>query len=180
MREQNATAINTLARLNTVLGAFTHLTNAGALPLTTASFNNHGNPTAAEIDTAIATANDTIVDYLDVQDIIASVDQELADIVADPAGYQRFEYGGLVAYFDDNGFDLNDQAERLLLNSAHNQGDSRHQSANCNHPPQNMDWYIHIYADNTLYAVQYMGLHRGIPMVRVLAEGNVNAGNHNF
>ena len=177
----NNSAIETLAELNQAIGALTNkVAEEGALPLTTASFNEDKNPTEAEIDKAIKDCTDQVHEYVDVADIITAVNTELATIVADPEGYVLFTYAEFTAYHHYNGLELDDQAKRSLLASAHDDGSSRHQSANCTNPPQGMDWYIHLNGRNTLYAVEDTGEHRGYPKVKVLAVGNVNAGNHNF
>jgi|1186.fasta_scaffold30583_2 hypothetical protein len=182
MFTQTGQAVISLANLNAALAALTNvLPGAQANPLTAASFNAAGNPSAAEIDQAVAAANDTITEWVELDGLVDSVNAQLAYIVADPAGYELWSDAGFSAYVRDGyGCRDDDAGWKQLVSAAHYLGNSRHQTTDARSAPATASAYVHSYATNHIYAFTDDGLHRTIPMVTTVASGRVNSGEHVF
>ena len=173
--------ITTLAALNSELALPTYSNQQNTrpiiLPITVAHFNR--GQSAAEVDTAVSNSNLVLYDYIDVTDIWDAIDTELVTITAPPQGYVQIQNGPFSAYMDSQ-FALTPHQQNLLVNAVNNQGAAVHQSASTHNMSTIADAYIHDYGANAIFSYQNMGNHRNIPMVRVLQQGNVNAGQHNF
>lgn len=173
--------VSTLNGLNTAIEKLKNVGNPKGLKLQLSDFCGVGNPTAAEINQAIANSNQEIYEYVDLQEIIDAVNQELASIVADPAGFVMYTGDGHTIYLDDGNFALTDHQKSLLARAAHNDGAARHNSEKTTGFPANGCAYIHDYGSVTLYAFRDdLGSHRAHIKVVVLKAGTVNAGNHVF
>lgn len=181
MFTQTNIPITTLAGLNAELAlpAYSNQTNTRPiiLPIAVAHFNR--GQTAAEVDTAVSNSNLALYDYIDVTDIWDAIDTELVTITAPPQGYVQIQNVPFSAYMDSQ-IALTQHQENLLISAVNGQGAALHQSANTHNMSANADAYIHDYGANAIFSYQNMGNHRNTPMVRVLQQGNVNAGQHNF
>jgi hypothetical protein len=175
-------AISTLNQLNQGLGTLTNVTTGTAtLPLTAAMFDQTGAPTAAEIDQAVANCSESLYEYLTLDDLVDSLNKQLAPIVADPVGYTLEEEYNAWAYINSGNFALDDQATKLLVKAANDpQAEARHQTSDATGVPTGASAYIHAYGPNKIYAFSEDGTHRGYPKVTVLAEGDVSSGTHRF
>jgi hypothetical protein len=174
--------VKTLDELNQAYTALGNVLGGGpGVAFTAASFTQTNDPTAAELDEAIAACKDQIYEWIDPADIVNGVNTELERIVADPDGYTLAEDAGLKAYIHDSGPSLSDQATKLLVSAAHDYGEARHQTSKAVSAPSDADAYIHVYGDNAIYAFKDDGTHRDIPQVTVLKEGKVKGeGVHDF
>lgn len=173
----NNEAIATLTDLNAALVTLHPVAGAVAYPITAAAFAMAGNPTADEIDTAIANCTAAVYDYFEVGDGVDAIRTILEGIVADPENYAMHAYAGYQAYISTQ-YDIGAEAMNKLVEAAHDLGDSRHQSTNTNGVDYG-DAYIHCSA-NQLYGFVDTGTHRGYPMVQAVANGTVNGGRHDF
>ena len=182
MFTQTSQAINSLAELNTALAAVQNFSpGTAAPPLTAANFTQTNNPTAAEIDSAIAATQDVVTEWMELDDTITNINAQLEPMVADPAGYELWTDAGYSAYVhDDYGCGNDDAGWKQLVSAAHNLGNSRHFTTDARNPPAAATGYVHSYATNSLFAFQDDGHHRGIPKVTTVASGSVNSGEHVF
>jgi len=181
MFTQNNVPISTLTGLNSELAlpAYSNKENTRPiiLPIALAHFNK--GQTAAELDTAISNSNITLYDYIEVSEIWDSIDAELGKITAPPVGYSLLINGNFSAFIM-SAITLTDQQKKLFVNAANNQGNAVHQSDKTTNMSALADAYIHDYVANAIFSYQNMGTHRGVPMVKVLQQGKVNNGQHNF
>lgn len=172
--------ITTLNELNEVLGVTTsEAGNSGiAPPITMADFTR--GQTEEELDEAIKNSKEFIHDYIERKTIVQYIDEELEKITAPPEGYVLETNESEVSIFMKSPFALNAQQTKLLISAAHGMGNAVHQSSKTKNMSAQADAYIHDYTANAIFSYKNAGIHRGIPKVDVLQQGNVNAGNHNF
>lgn len=176
----NNAPIESLEQLNAALTGLHFLDGSDAYELTTDLFYVEGGPRAEEIDQAIATYNQAVYDYFDVDEAVTAIKAELSAIVADPADYTLVVDTGLAAYIKDNGYGLEDQAQKLLVAAANNSGEARHQTASASGNPNGAHAYVHLYGPNLIYGFTDDGYHRGYPKVTVVSSGDVSDGTHRF
>jgi hypothetical protein len=180
MYRQDNSEINTLAELNAELLKLTNRNDGSyTVPLTAGAFDQTLGPSEDEISGVIKNSNEQVYDWIDVSDLVASIDADIATALADPQGYEAKSHDNNWAYINDGGYALNDQAYNLLVDAAHNEGNARHHTGNARNAPR-ADGYVHLYGDNTLYAFTDDPPHRGYPKVTVVADGSVSDGQHNF
>lgn len=181
MFTQSDTLIADLAALNTeiIKPAYSNQTNTRpiALPILAAHFNR--GQTAAEVDTAIQNSSLSLYDYIEISDIWDAIDAELIKITSPPPGHTHIANGPFSAYVDSKIL-LTHQQQNLLINAVNGQGDAIHKSKKTNGMSDDADAYIHDYGANAIFSYQLTGNHRGTPKVKILQQGKVNDGQHNF
>jgi len=173
--------IKTLADLNAELGQLPNRQDGGyTVPLAVESFDQTLGPAEWEIDGVIANSNEQVYDWIEVAELVASLNRDMQTALADPQGYVAKEHAQYWAYIHDGGFGLSDQAYNLLVDAANKLGEARHKTGDARNAPADANGYVHLYSDNAIYAFQDTGDHRGYPMVKVIAQGSVSDGQHNF
>lgn len=182
MFTQTSQQINSLATLNAALAAVQNFSpGVAAPPLAAANFTQTNTPTAAEIDTAIAAAQDVVTEWMELDETITNINAQIEPLVVDPAGYELWTDAGYSAYVhDDYGCGNDDAGWKQLVSAANNLGNSRHQTGSARSAPATASGYVHSYATNSLFAFSDDGYHRGIPKVTTVASGAVNDNVHVF
>ncbi|MCE1243510.1 hypothetical protein [Oryzomicrobium sp.] len=181
MFTQSGASITDLAALNTEITspAYSNQTNTRpiALPILATHFNR--GQTAAEVDTAVRNSVHSLHDYIEISDIWDAIDAELITITSPPPGHSHIANGPFSAYVDSQIL-LTHQQQNLLINAVNGLGDAVHQSKKTHGISKDADAYIHDYGANAIFSYQLTGNHRGTPKVKILQQGKVNDGQHNF
>lgn len=163
-----------------LLPAYANQLNTRPIVLPIAAVHFNQGQTAAEVDTAVNNSNLALYDYIEVSDIWDAIDAELIILTAPPLGGYLLINNGFDSAYILSPFALTPHQEDLLIRAVHGQGNAVHQSALTHNMAANADAYIHDNGANAIFSYQNMGNHRNFPMVQVLQQGNVNAGQHNF